>query len=133
MGAKVGDSVKVSYIGSLENGEIFDQSKDGETLDFTLGNHEMIPGFENAVIGMEPGETKKVIIEASQAYGERNDEAVVTITRSRLPDTIDPAVGMRLQVQDADGNPFIVTTSEVTSGAVTLDANQSFSRKRFNL
>ena len=60
--AQEGNVVKVSYVGTLDDGSVFDQSPEGESLDFTIGQKQLIPGFENAVVGMAVGDTKKVTI-----------------------------------------------------------------------
>ena len=127
--AQLGDTVKVMYIGSLDDGTVFDQSKEDAPIQFTLGQQQLIPGFELAVIDMEIGETKKVTIPAQEAYGEHQEESVVEVTRSRLPDNLEPQIGQRLEVQDKDGNPLIVTISNLTDSTVTLDANHPLAGK----
>ena len=127
--AQLGDTVKVMYIGSLGDGTVFDQSKEDAPIQFTLGQQQLIPGFELAVIDMEVGETKKVTIPAQEAYGEHQEESVVEVTRSRLPDNLEPQIGQRLEVQDKDGNPLIVTISNLTDSTVTLDANHPLAGK----
>ena len=121
--AQSGDTVKVHYTGTLGNGKTFDQSKEDAPLQFTLGKQQLIPGFEQAVIEMEVDETKKITIPADQAYGEHNKEVVVEVTRSRLPDNLEPKIGQQLEVQDKDGNPLIVAITDLTDNTVTLDAN----------
>lgn len=126
---KTGDRVEVTYIGTLTDGTVFDQSKDGNALAFTLGNDEMIPGFEQAVMGMTVGETKKVTITPDQAYGSYDEENIVEVTRSRFPDNLEPQIGMKLQVQDNQGNPLIVTITEITKNTIILDANHELAGK----
>lgn len=126
---KTGDRVEVTYIGTLADGTVFDRSRDGNTLAFTLGNDEMIPGFELAVMGMQVGETKKVTISADQAYGSYDEENIVEVTRSRFPDDLEPQVGMKLQVQDSEGNPMIVSITEITKNTIILDANHHLAGK----
>jgi peptidylprolyl isomerase len=127
--AQLGDTVKVMYIGSLDDGTVFDQSKEDAPIQFTLGQQQLIPGFELAVIDMEVGQTKKVTIPAQEAYGEHQEESVVEVTRSRLPDNLEPQIGQRLEVQDKDGNPLVVTISNLTDSMVTLDANHPLAGK----
>ena len=91
--AKTGDKVKVHYTGRLDDGEVFDSSECREDdcgcetgpLEFTIGEGEVIPGFEQAIVGMSPGETKTVTIPVDQAYGERMDEMVAVVERKRPP------------------------------------------------
>ncbi len=129
--AKKGDKVKVHYTGRFEGGDIFDSSEcdehgcdcDVSPLEFIIGNGEVIPGFEKAVIGMKVGETKSVIIPVDDAYGKRNDEMVVSIDRSDVPEDITPEVGMRLEFAQDDDHVFPVTITEVSDTHITIDAN----------
>jgi peptidylprolyl isomerase len=129
--AKVGDKVKILYTGKLEGGEIFDSSECTEDdcscssgpLEFTIGEGEVIPGFEKAVIGMNEGEAKTFTIPVEEAYGKRNEEMVVAVERSHVPADLTPEVGMRLEVTQEDGQEFPVVITEVSETHVTLDAN----------
>ena len=129
--AKEGDKVKVRYTGRLEGGEVFDSSECAEQecgceagpLEFTVGEGEVIPGFEKAVIGMSEGESKTFTIPVDDAYGQRNEEMVVAVERSHVPADMTPEVGMRLEVTQEDGREFPVVITEVTETHVTLDAN----------
>jgi peptidylprolyl isomerase len=121
--AKNGDTVKVHYTGKLTNGTVFDSSEGGEPLEFTLGQGQLIPGFEQGVIGMKAGESKTITIPADQAYGERRDDMVMEIDRTELPADIDPEVGMQLQSIQPDGSIMVVTIVEVSETKVKLDAN----------
>jgi FKBP-type peptidyl-prolyl cis-trans isomerase 2 len=92
-----GDNISVHYTGTLKNGEKFDSSHDrNQTLDFTAGAGQMIKGFDNAVIGMKVGDKKTVELSPSEAYGEKNPEAVVTITPDQFPDFNNLSVGTQL-------------------------------------
>ena len=121
--AKMGDKVKIHYTGSLKDGKIFDSSKEKEPLGFTIGEKMVIPGFENAVIGMTVGETKKVSLPPADAYGDHQKTLVVVVERSQLPPNIDPKVGMILHAQTNDGRSSDVTIIDITDEAATLDAN----------
>ena len=121
--AQSGDKVSVHYTGKLADGSTFDSSRGAEPLSFELGSGQLIPGFEQGVIGMEEGETKTIKIDAADAYGPRNQEQVVEVERSVFPENIDPEVGQRLQVQQAEGQPVAVTVKDVQEDKVTLDAN----------
>jgi FKBP-type peptidyl-prolyl cis-trans isomerase 2 len=122
-GAKEGDTVKVHYKGTLQDGTVFDDSHDREPLEFTIGAGEIIPGFEDAVIGMEPGEEATAEVDAEDAYGERHDELVASVSRDELPDDLDLQVGQRLEMQDKNGESMILAVSDVDDSTVTLDAN----------
>ncbi len=127
--AKVGDRVKVHYSGFLEDGTIFDSSLQSDPFEFTLGEGMVIPGFENAVIGMETGETKTINIPSDEAYGPHRKELVATIERAQIPENISPEVGMSLQVKTPDGSFTNVLITEVSEGTVTLDANHPLAGK----
>lgn len=121
--AKTGDSVKLHYTGTLNDGTVFDSSEGREPLEFTLGQNQVIPGFENAVLGMSPGDSKTVNIPADQAYGPRRDDMMIDVSPSEFPDHITPQVGDRLQIRQPDGRAFNVIVSAVSNTAVTLDGN----------
>ena len=121
--AKSGDTVKVHYTGKLDNGDVFDSSVDAEPLQFTIGQKQMIPAFEEAMIDMEIGEKKTIDIPADGAYGQPNDGMIQTLERSMLPDEIELKVGLRLTAQDPEGQPFAVTVAKFDDKSVTLDGN----------
>ena len=121
--AKMGDTVKVHYTGRLPDGTEFDSSNNEEPLEFKLGEGDVIPGFEQAVIGMEPGETKTAAISKDDAYGDYDDELILEVDLAEFPDNIAPEVGQHLQLRQEDGEPFAVVVTEVGDDAVTLDAN----------
>lgn len=120
--AKAGDRVRVHYTGTLEDGTVFDSSEGREPLEFTLGSGQVIPGFDEAVSGMNPGDERTVTIPAAEAYGTRRDELVMEVERTRLPEDLEPEVGQQLQLSQ-EGQAFVVRVSDVTSESITLDAN----------
>ena len=121
--AKQGDTVQIHYTGTLDDGTVFDSSEGRDPLSFTLGEGQVIAGFEQATLGMEVGETKTTRIESEQAYGERNDELVLEVPREQLPDELEVEVGTPLQLQQPDGNAVPVTVASLDQQSVTLDAN----------
>jgi peptidylprolyl isomerase len=127
--AKIGDTVKVHYTGRLDDGSTFDTSMHCDPLEFTLGDGELIPGFEKAVLGMNPGDTKTATIPAEQAYGAHRPEMVIEVDRQHLPPTLQPYVGQRLQMTQQDGTPVPVLVMAVTDAQVTLDANHPLAGK----
>jgi peptidylprolyl isomerase len=120
--AKTGDTVHVHYTGTLTNGMPFDSSHGREPLEFTLGAGGVIAGFDDAVTGMQVGETKTVTIPAEQAYGGRRDEMVLTIPRAQVPPNVRPEVGQQLRV-GRGAEALDVVVREVTDDHVVLDAN----------
>lgn len=129
MTARQGDTVKVHYTGTLDNGEVFDSSAERDPLEFTLGEGQLIPGFEEAVIGMESGEVRTVRIPAERAYGPHRAEMAVQVSRDHFPDGVQPEVGQMLQVNQENGEQVIVTVTDIEGDAVTLDANHPLAGK----
>jgi len=127
--AKPGDIVRVHYTGRFEDGTVFDSSLDREPIEFTIGEGQIIPGFEEALIGMTSGESKTVMIPPEKAYGPYRKEMVVVISRDHFPEGLELNVGEKLQLTQADGTPVIVTITEVTDATVTLDANHPLAGK----
>jgi peptidylprolyl isomerase len=121
--AKMGDTVKVHYTGKLDDGTVFDSSVDREPLQFTIGSGGIIPGFEQAVVGMNQGDSKTEKIPLDQAYGPYVDEMVVTIERRQMPSDLEPEVGQQLQIQQPNGQIIPVIVTDVSDSQVTLDAN----------
>ncbi len=128
---KDGDTVKVHYTGKLtEDGTVFDSSEDREPLEFTLGEGQLIPGFEEAVIGMEEGDDTTVEIASEDAYGERREDLELEVAKDDLPDEVDPQVGMQLQMQQQeDGRAIPVQITAVEDDYVKLDANHPLAGK----
>lgn len=127
--AKKGDNVKIHYKGTLEDGSVFDTSEGRDPLGFTIGSGQVIPGFEEAVMGMSTGESKNVTIPAAKAYGPRNDELLLPIPRNQVPADINPEVGQQLQMSGPNGEPVVVAVVEVTDEQVMLDANPPLAGK----
>jgi len=116
--AKSGDTVKVIYTGRLADGTVFDTSIGGEPMEFTLGKGRLIPGFEQAVTGMQVGESKTVTIPVDEAYGPRRDDFIFEVGREELPADINPEVDMQLQTSQG-----IVTIIQVSEKTIKIDAN----------
>lgn len=121
--AKQGDTVQIHYTGKLPDGTVFDSSVNREPLSFALGSGQVIPGFETAVVGMNPGDTKTATIASDEAYGPRRDEMVLVVEREKIPEEIPLGVGQQLQLQGPQGQALPVVVTEVSDGEVTLDAN----------
>lgn len=121
--AKNGDTVEVHYTGKLESGEVFDTSRSGDPIRIELGASQVIPGFEAAIVGMAVGDSITVTVESGDAYGPAQQELMIAVQRSELPESLDPEVGMQLAMRSQDGEQIPVRITEVTAEAVTLDAN----------
>ena len=121
--AKAGDTVRVHYTGTLEDGTRFDSSEGRDPLEFTLGSGQIIPGLDREIEGMETGESKTVTIASEDAYGARDEARMQTVPRDSIPDHIPTEPGTQLQVQTPQGQAIPVVVAEATETEVTLDAN----------
>jgi FKBP-type peptidyl-prolyl cis-trans isomerase 2 len=121
--AKEGDTVVVHYTGKLADGCIFDTSRNADPLRFTMGEGRMIPGFEEAIIGMSPGESKTVEMPPEKAYGKYREDLLLTIKRSDLPEDIVPELGMDLEICAVNGRMVPVQITDMDEEVVCLDAN----------
>jgi len=130
--AKSGDTVVVNYTGKLDDGKVFDTSIGRDPLQFTIGDGKVIQGFEDAVIGMSPGESKTFKILADNAYGQRHDEMILSVDRIRFSENTIPKIGQRLQVNQPDGRTIAFIVIDVTEALVTLDANHPLAGKDLN-
>jgi len=127
--AKTGDTVKVHYTGKMDDGTVFDTSAEGEPLQFKIGEGQLIVDFEQAVVGMNPGESKTVQIPSDRAYGPHHAEIVLVVDRSYFPNDLELKVDQRLRMQQQDGQSFAVTVTDVSETKVTLDANHPLAGK----
>lgn len=121
--AQEGDLVKVLYLGTLEDGSVFDSSGEDEPLVFVLGEDTVLPGFEKAVLGMEVGEQKTVRIPPEEGFGIHQNRLVDEFTVDALPKDLKLEVGTQLEITAEDGARFQVVVTGLGSGKVTLDAN----------
>jgi FKBP-type peptidyl-prolyl cis-trans isomerase 2 len=127
--AKSGDTVTVHYTGRLTDGTVFDTSSGGEPLQFTLGQNRVISGFEDAVLGMAPGDKKTAVVPSDQAYGEHRPDLVVEFQRTQMPQDITLQVGQALQLRTHDGQKLTARVIDLSSDTVTLDANHPLAGK----
>jgi len=123
---KVGDTVNVFYTGTLDDGTIFDSNVNGTPLTFTVGKGMVIPGFEEAVIGMAVNNEKTVRIPPEKAYGLYNASFIHVVNRSAFPSNLTPVVGQYYSVRSTiDGSESSVKVINVTASTITLDANHA--------
>ncbi|MGW8220504.1 MAG: FKBP-type peptidyl-prolyl cis-trans isomerase [Syntrophobacteria bacterium] len=127
--AKAGDKVRVHYKGQLSDGTIFDSSLEREPIEFILGQDTVIPGFEDAVIGMEAGESKDVSIPPEEGFGEYSEDLVVNIEKTILPPEINPELGMQLEVSSEEETPRVFTIADIAEDSITLDGNHPLAGK----
>ncbi len=121
--AKSGDTVKIHYTGTLDDGTEFDSSAGRDPLEFSLGSGQVIAGFDNAVEGMAVGDSKTVTLPPDEAYGDRHEKLLQDVPRTSLPDDMKPEVGMALQTQKPDGQVMNLVIADVTEDSITVDAN----------
>lgn len=145
--AKQGDKVRIDLVGTLDDGTVFQSTLDSDEcddddcgcddahaadegcgcasgpIDVQLGSGDIFPQIEEALIGMAPGETRSVTIAAADAFGEYDDDNLVTIPRTQLPDDLRPEVGEELVLTGDDDEHFGVTVVEVNAESVTFDSN----------
>ena len=100
---KQNDTVKVHYTGKLADGQVFDSSLEREPIEFTMGQGQLIPGFEKGLLDMKVNEKKTINIPAEEAYGSPREELIQEVEKSRLPEEIKPEPGMGLVSKSPDG------------------------------
>ncbi len=127
--ATFGDTVRVHYRGTLDDGSEFDSSAGRDPLEFTLGAGQVIAGFDKALEGMKVGESKSVRIPPAEAYGESDPERIRRFNRSDIPPEINLELGAILQLADRAGNPMQLTVVELTDEMVGLDTNHPLAGK----
>ncbi|MFC1775027.1 peptidylprolyl isomerase [Nanoarchaeota archaeon] len=127
MAAKNGDKVKVEYTGKFEDGSVFDSSeKHGKPLEFEVGKHQVVPGFEEAVIGMEVGEEKEVKIPPEKGYGQPNPELVQKVPKTQMPAEVKQGTVLMLKLPNGQ---IPATVTELTDNDVTIDMNHPLAGK----
>ncbi len=127
--AKNGDMVSVHYTAKLEDGEVVDSTAQQEPWRFKLGESRVIAGFEEAVVGMSPGESKTVKVSSDKAYGPHRKERLLVVDRDRLPKHVKPKVGQYLRIPQGDGTVATVTVAGISESKVTIDTNHPLAGK----
>lgn len=130
--AATGRKIKVHYTGTFDDGEVFDSSRQAQPFEFEVGTGQVIPGFDNAVVGMKAGETKQVRLTGEDAYGPYNQEMVFDADPNQFEEGMSPAVGQQFQTQMQDGTPLLLTVKAVSDDKITLDANHPMAGKALN-
>jgi len=128
-----GNKVKIEYEGSFDDGTIFDSSAAHESaFEFTIGNNEVIPGFEDGLIGMNEGEEKQVKILAKDAYGEIRQDLINKVPKTLLPEGMNVQKGMLLGLQAPDGRKIPALIEDVSENDITLNLNHPLAGKNLN-
>lgn len=123
MEVKTGDKVRVHYSGRLLDGTLFDSSEGREPLEFTVGAGQMIKGFDAGVQGMRVGDRKTIQIPPEEAYGHRDEEAIIEFPSENVPSDLTLEPGMQLTLRNQYGQPVPVVVLEVKADVVIMDAN----------
>jgi FKBP-type peptidyl-prolyl cis-trans isomerase 2 len=126
---KENNTVKVNYTGKLADGQVFDSSEGREPLEFTLGQGQLIPGFEKGVIDMKLNEKKTITIAKEEAYGDVNEQLIQEVEKAHLPQDMAPEVGMGLVSKDPDGNEINLLVVEVKEESIVVDGNHPLAGK----
>ena len=127
--AKTGDTVTVHYTGRLDDGTVFDTSIGRNPLTFKIGDGQLIPDFEEAVVGMSPEEAKTITIPSDKAYGPHRAEMILEVEKKLFPEDLEPRLEQQLQVSQPDGRDFVARVTDISETAVTLDANHPLADK----
>ncbi len=122
-GAKTNDTVKIRYVGTLQDGKVFDQSAEENPLQFTLGQDQVIPGFEKAILDMNVGETKTFTLAPEEGYGPYRKDLTQVLERTSLPDHVEPHIGQDLVARGPEGQEINIKVIEIDDQSVTVDAN----------
>lgn len=125
-----GKKVKVQFVGRLEDGTVFGESPVEKPLEFTVGKDQLIPGFVQAVCGMEPGEKKSVQVEPEDGFGSYDPGKLVNFKREQLARNEPITAGMEIALEDVAGHQFVGRVSSFTDQAVTLDLNHPLAGER---
>ena len=126
---KDGSKVKVHYTGILDDGTVFDSSETREPLEFTVGEGQVIPGFEDAVRDMNLNDEKTVKINPEQAYGHKMNQLIMQVPRDKFPAELNIEVGGRLVLKSPEGQNIPAVVSEVKKDVVVIDMNHPLAGK----
>jgi peptidylprolyl isomerase len=127
--AGAGDTVKVHYTGKLEDGNVFDSSREGDPLEFVLGAGQFLKDFEGALVGLTVGQSVTINISAENAYGPYREELLLVIPKDQVPEEVEQNVGETLYIECEDGAMLPVTIREIAEETVTLDSNHQLAGK----
>lgn len=127
--AKIGDKVKVNYSGRSEDGTVFESSVGVAPLVFTIGSDEVVQGFEEAILGMQAGEKKTVVVRPEEGFGMYDESLIFEVDKGELPEGIPPEIGMDFDMVDDEGREVSATVIGVKPYTVVVDANAPLAGK----
>jgi peptidylprolyl isomerase len=131
--AEFGNTVRVHYTVKLDNGTVFDSSREREPLTFTIGLGAVIPGFEKEIMDMSAGESKTVKVSVEEAYGPYYKELIKEVDRTKFPADFKLEVGQRLEIPREDGQSDLVTVLQVSEKTVIFDTNHPLAGKELTI
>ena len=126
---KQDDTVKVHYTGKLADGQVFDSSLEREPIEFTMGQGQLIPGFEKGLLDMKVNEKKTINIPAEEAQGEPRPELIQEVEKRQLPEEIKPEPGMGLVSKSPDGREMNLVLTDVKEDTIVVDGNHPLAGK----
>jgi FKBP-type peptidyl-prolyl cis-trans isomerase 2 len=126
---KENNTVKVNYTGKLSDGQVFDSSEGKEPIEFTLGQGQLIPGFEKGLIDMKLNEKKTITVAKEEAYGDVNKDLIQEVKKTELPQDMTPEVGMGLVSKSPDGQEMNLMVVEVKEESIVIDGNHPLAGK----
>jgi peptidylprolyl isomerase len=129
MAVQSGNTIKIHYHGRLNDGTVFDSSNGRSPLEFTVGSGSVIKGFDEGVKGMSIGDKKTIEIPFLEAYGPEDPSMIIEFPKDRLPEDLDPEIGMQLNMNNSSGEQFPVVVTEVTADTLVLNANHPLAGK----
>jgi peptidylprolyl isomerase len=121
--AVAGSSVTISYIGTLDNGRIFHSTDEHGPLTFTIGANQVFPALEQAVVGMQTGEVRNIVLSPGEAYGPRRPENIISIARQSFPAGKEIAVGQKMSIEFSGGASRVMMVTGINGADVTMDGN----------
>jgi peptidylprolyl isomerase len=128
--AKHGDTVRVRYTGTLEDGSVFDATDDGQPIEFTIGKEEVLPQFESTVVGMQVGEKRQIHIAAQDAYGDYDEDMIFEVDAEQFEEDA-PELGMEVEVT-LEGEVIPMIVIDIEDDVVVLDANHPLAGEDLN-
>jgi peptidylprolyl isomerase len=121
--AEIGSTVTIRYIGTLDNGRIFHSTDEHGPQSFTIGDGQLFPALEQAIIGMQAGEVKNILLTAEEAYGPRLQENIISVSRRTFPAGKEIVAGQKLSIEFKGGTSRVMIVTAVSDSDVTLDGN----------
>ena len=124
---KKGDTIKIHYVGTFEDGTVFDSAESGPPVEIKLGEGAFLKELEDGFLGMSPGDKKTITME--QPYGPKDEEKIFGFDRKKLPPHLDLHIGKQIQMHRADGKPVVATVNSISESTITLDRNDPLAGK----